>query len=37
LAHAIRDNIILVDGYTSIEPFFTTDLGAKDIKAIKVY
>jgi hypothetical protein len=31
------DNAILVDGYTSAEPFFATELGSQNIKAIKVY
>lgn len=29
--------MILVDGCTSAEPFFTTDLGAQGMKAIKVH
>jgi hypothetical protein len=37
LAHVIRDDAILVDGYISTEPFFATDLGAEGIKAMKVY
>jgi hypothetical protein len=37
LARAIRDDAILVDGYTSAEPFFATDLGAEGMKAMKVY
>jgi hypothetical protein len=37
LTHAIRDEAILVDGYTSAEPFFATNLGAVNIKAIKVH
>jgi hypothetical protein len=30
LTRAIRDDAILVDGYTSAEPFFTTDLGSQN-------
>lgn len=37
LAHAIRDEAILVDGYTSAEPFFATNLGAANVKAMKVH
>ncbi|PVH69879.1 hypothetical protein DL98DRAFT_578123 [Cadophora sp. DSE1049] len=37
LARAIRDNAILVDGYTSAEPFFATDLGSQNVKAMKVH
>lgn len=37
LARAIRDEAILVDGYTSAEPFFATDLEAHGIKAMKVH
>ncbi|KAJ8058423.1 hypothetical protein OCU04_012612 [Sclerotinia nivalis] len=37
LTRAIRDDAILVDGYTSAEPFFTTDLGGQGMKAIKVH
>jgi hypothetical protein len=37
LTRAIRDDAILVDGYTSPEPFFATDLGSQNVKAIKVY
>ena len=37
LARAIRDLAILVDGYTSAEPFFATDLRAEGVSAIKVH
>jgi hypothetical protein len=37
LTRAIRDDAILVDGYTSPEPFFATDLGSQDVKAMKVH
>jgi hypothetical protein len=37
LARAIRDDAILVDGYTSAEPFFATDLGSQNVKAMKVH
>jgi hypothetical protein len=37
LTRAIRDNAILVDGYTSAEPFFATDLGSQNVKAMKVH
>ncbi|KAJ8068111.1 hypothetical protein OCU04_003683 [Sclerotinia nivalis] len=37
LTRAIRDNAILVDGYTSAEPFFATDLRGQGMKAMKVY
>jgi len=37
LTRAIRDNAILVDGYTSAEPFFDTDLGGQNVKAMKVH
>ncbi len=37
LTYIIRDNAILVNSYISAEPFFATDLGSQDIKAIKVY
>lgn len=37
LTRAIRDDAILVDGYTSAELFFTTDLGGQGMKAMKVY
>ncbi|PVH68553.1 hypothetical protein DL98DRAFT_440967, partial [Cadophora sp. DSE1049] len=37
LTRAIRDNAVLVDSYTSAKPFFTTDLGSQNVKAIKVY
>ncbi|CZR51447.1 uncharacterized protein PAC_01323 [Phialocephala subalpina] len=37
LARVICDNAILVDGYTSAEPFFATDLGNQNVKAIKVH
>ncbi|KAE8440383.1 hypothetical protein EG329_008182 [Mollisiaceae sp. DMI_Dod_QoI] len=37
LARAIRDDAILVDGYTSAEPFFATDLRAERVKAMKVH
>ncbi|PVH72161.1 hypothetical protein DL98DRAFT_553311 [Cadophora sp. DSE1049] len=33
---AIRDGAILVDGYTSAEPFYTTDLPGQGMSAIKV-
>jgi len=36
LARVRRDDSILVDGYTSAEPFFSTDLGAQGMKAMKV-
>jgi hypothetical protein len=37
LARAIRDDAILVDGYTSAEPFFATDLRSLGMKAMKVH
>jgi hypothetical protein len=37
LTRAIRDDAILVDGYTSAEPFFATDLGSQNVKAMKVH
>ncbi|KAN0103428.1 hypothetical protein V8E51_011741, partial [Hyaloscypha variabilis] len=37
LVRAIYDKVILVDGYISAEPFFTTNLRAVKVKAIKVY
>jgi hypothetical protein len=37
LTRVIRDNAILINSYTSPKPFFTTDLGSQDVKAIKVY
>ncbi|KAH9203768.1 hypothetical protein DL95DRAFT_418785 [Leptodontidium sp. 2 PMI_412] len=37
LTRAIRDNVVLVDGYTSAEPFFATDLGSQNVKAMKVH
>jgi hypothetical protein len=37
LARAIRDNAILVNGYTSAKPFYAINLGGENIKAIKVY
>ncbi|KAH6714675.1 hypothetical protein BKA61DRAFT_481731, partial [Leptodontidium sp. MPI-SDFR-AT-0119] len=37
LARAIYDNVVLVDGYISAEPFFATNLGGAKVKAIKVY
>ncbi|CAD6448042.1 a7f6baa6-02c0-4026-babe-950b6c0b476a [Sclerotinia trifoliorum] len=37
LTRAIRDDAILVDGYTFAEPFFTTDLGGQGMKAMKVH
>ncbi|PQE19423.1 hypothetical protein CJF30_00009884 [Rutstroemia sp. NJR-2017a BBW] len=36
LSRAIRDGAILVDGYTSAEPFYTTDLPGQGMSAIKV-
>jgi hypothetical protein len=37
LTRAIRDDAILVDGYTSAEPFFATDLGGQRMRAMKVH
>lgn len=37
MTRAIRDDAILVDGYTSAEPFFATDLRAQGIRAMKVH
>ena len=37
MTRAIRDEAILVDGYTSAEPFFATDLASKDMRAMKVH
>lgn len=37
LTHVICDNMILVDGYISARPFFTTNLRGQGIKAIKVH
>jgi len=37
LTYAIRDDAILVNGYTSLKPFFTIDLKSQNVKAIKVY
>jgi hypothetical protein len=37
LTRAIRDGAILVDGYTSAEPFYTTDLPGQGMSAIKVH
>jgi len=37
LTRAIRDDAILVDGYTSAEPFFATDLRGLGMKAMKVH
>ncbi|KAH9204554.1 hypothetical protein DL95DRAFT_418158 [Leptodontidium sp. 2 PMI_412] len=37
LTRAIRDHAVLVDGYTSAEPFFATDLGSQNVKAMKVH
>ncbi|KAM0310589.1 hypothetical protein ACHAO8_007955 [Botrytis cinerea] len=37
LTRAVRDDAILVDGYTSAEPFFTADLGGQGMKAMKVH
>ncbi|KAH6725063.1 hypothetical protein BKA61DRAFT_688492 [Leptodontidium sp. MPI-SDFR-AT-0119] len=37
LTRAIRDNTVLVDGYTSAEPFFATDLGSQNVKAMKIH
>lgn len=37
LTRAIRDGAILVDGYTSAEPFFATNLRAQGMKAMKVH
>lgn len=36
LSRAIRDSAILVDGYTSAEPFYIADLPGQDMSAIKV-
>jgi hypothetical protein len=36
LSRAICDGAILVDGYTSAEPFYTTDLPGQGMSAIKV-
>ena len=37
MARAIRDDAVLVDGYTSAEPFFATNLGGEKVKAMKVH
>ena len=37
MARAIRDDAILVDGYTSAEPFFATDLRGLGMKVIKLH
>jgi hypothetical protein len=37
LTCAIRNDTIFVNGYTSAEPFFATNLGGQRIRAIKVY
>jgi hypothetical protein len=37
LTRAIRDNAIVVDGYTSTEPFFATNLRGQGIRAMKVH
>ncbi|KAG4027417.1 hypothetical protein MFRU_030g00530 [Monilinia fructicola] len=37
LTRAIRDDAILVDGYRSADPFFTTDLRGQGMKAVKVH
>jgi hypothetical protein len=37
LARAIRDDTILVDSYTSAEPFFATNIRSEGVKAMKVY
>ncbi|KAG9232492.1 FluG domain-containing protein [Amylocarpus encephaloides] len=37
LVRAIRDDAILVDGYTSAEPFFGTDLPSEGMSAFKVH
>jgi len=37
LTRAIRDDAILVDGYTSAKPFFTTNLRGQGMKAMKVH
>ena len=37
LARAIRDKAILVEGYTTAEPFFTTNLQQDRVKAVKVH
>ncbi len=37
LTRAIRDDAIFVDGYTSAEPFFVTNLGGQIMRAMKVY
>jgi hypothetical protein len=37
LTRAIRDDAIFVDGYTSAEPFFATNLGGQRMRAMKVH
>jgi hypothetical protein len=37
LTRAIRDDAILVDGYTSAKPFFATNLRGQGMKAMKVH
>jgi hypothetical protein len=37
LIRAIRDNAIFVDGYTSAEPFFSTNLRGQRMMAMKVH
>ncbi|RFU29061.1 hypothetical protein B7463_g7279, partial [Scytalidium lignicola] len=37
LTRAIRDDAILVDGYTSAEPFFSTNLRGQKMRAMKVH
>jgi hypothetical protein len=37
LTRAIRDDAILVDGYTSAEPFFATNLRGQGMRAMKVH
>jgi hypothetical protein len=37
LGRAIRDEAILVDGYTHAKPFFDTDLGGERMPAVKVH
>lgn len=37
LTRAIRDDVILVNGYTSAQPFFATNPRAQGMKAMKVH
>lgn len=37
LTRPIRDDTILMDGYMSAEPFYTTDLPGQGMSSIKVH